>query len=102
MLETVGMGISGTFLAIVLAIPLGMLAARNVSHNPIIYNLAKEITNFFRAIPDIVFALIFVVAVGLGPFAGVLALGLNSAGFLGKFYAEAIETVHGLAATPKR
>ncbi len=93
MLETVGMGISGTFLAIVLAIPLGMLAARNMSHNPIIYNLAKEITNFFRAIPDIVFALIFVVAVGLGPFAGVLALGLNTAGFLGKFYAEAIENV---------
>jgi len=102
MLETVGMGISGTFLAIVLAIPLGMLAARNVSHNPIIYNLAKEITNFLRAIPDIVCALSFVVAVGLGPFAGVFGLGLNSAGFLGKFYAEAIETVHGLAATPKR
>ncbi len=93
MLETVGMGISGTFLAIVLGVPLGLLASRNVSHNPIIYNLAKEITNFLRAIPDIVFALIFVVAVGLGPFAGVLALGLNTAGFLGKFYAEAIENV---------
>lgn len=93
MLETVGMGISGTFLAMALAIPLGVLAARNVSHNPVIYNLAKEITNFLRAIPDLVFALIFVVAVGLGPFAGVLALGLNTAGFLGKFYAEAIENV---------
>lgn len=93
MLETVGMGISGTFLAMALAIPLGVLAARNVSHHPVIYNLAKEITNFLRAIPDLVFALIFVVAVGLGPFAGVLALGLNTAGFLGKFYAEAIENV---------
>jgi len=93
MLETVGMGISGTFLAMVLATPLGVLAARNMSHNPVIYNLAKEITNFLRATPDLVFALIFVVAVGLGPFAGVLALGLNTAGFLGKFYAEAIENV---------
>ena len=93
MLETVAMGISGTFLAIVLGVPLGVLAARNVTHNLIIYNLAKEITNFFRATPDLVFALIFVVAVGLGPFAGVLALGLNTTGFLGKFYAEAIENV---------
>jgi phosphonate transport system permease protein len=93
MLETVAMGISGTFLAIVLGGPLGVLAARNVTRNSIIYNMAKEITNFLRATPDLVFALIFVVAVGLGPFAGVLALGLNTAGFLGKFYAEAIENV---------
>jgi len=93
MLETVAMGISGTFLAIVLGAPLGVLAARNVTHNVVIYNLAKELTNFLRATPDLVFALIFVVAVGLGPFAGVLALGLNTAGFLGKFYAEAIENI---------
>ncbi len=93
MLETVAMGISGTFLAIVLGVPLGLLAARNVTRNSIIYNVAKELTNFFRATPDLVFALIFVVAVGLGPFAGVLALGLNTAGFLGKFYAEAIENI---------
>ncbi len=93
MLETVAMGISGTFLAILLGAPLGVLAARNATHNSLIYNIAKEITNFFRAMPDLVFALIFVVAVGLGPFAGVLALGLNTAGFLGKFYAEAIENV---------
>jgi phosphonate transport system permease protein len=92
-LETVAMGISGTFLAIVLGIPLGILAARNINHNRITYNLMKEMTNFFRAMPELVFALIFVVAVGLGPFAGVLALGLNTAGFLGKFYAEAIENV---------
>ncbi len=93
MLETVAMGVSGTFLAILLGIPLGALAARNLNRNKIIYNLAKEITNFLRAMPELVFALIFVVAVGLGPFAGVLALGLNTAGFLGKFYAEAIENV---------
>ena len=93
MLETVAMGVSGTFMAILLGIPLGALAARNLNRNVIIYNLAKEITNFFRAMPELVFALIFVVAVGLGPFAGVLALGLNTAGFLGKFYAEAIENV---------
>jgi phosphonate transport system permease protein len=93
MLETVAMGICGTFMAIVLGVPLGLMAARNVTHNSVIYNLAKEITNFLRGTPDLVFALIFVAAVGLGPFAGVLALGLNTTGFLGKFYAEAIENV---------
>lgn len=93
MLETVGMGISGTFLAILLSIPLGMFSAKNVGFSKIIYNLMKEITNFLRAMPELMFALVFVVAVGLGPFAGVLALGFHTAGFLGKFYAEAIENI---------
>lgn len=93
MLETVGMGISGTFLAILMSIPIGMLSARNIIHAPVIYNIMKEISNFLRAIPDLVFALIFVAAVGLGPFAGVLAIALGSVGFLGKFYAEAIENI---------
>jgi phosphonate transport system permease protein len=93
MLETVGMGVTGTFLAVVLAVPLGMFSARNVVFGKIIYNVAKEVTNFLRAMPELMFALVFVVAVGLGPFAGVLALGCHTAGFLGKFYAEAIENI---------
>jgi len=93
MLETVGMGISGTFLAVILAIPLGMLSARNVTHSPVLYNITKETSNFLRAMPELMFALIFVAAVGLGPFAGVLAIGLHTAGFLGKFYAEAVENI---------
>lgn len=93
MLETVGMGISGTFLAILISIPIGMLSARNVIHAPVVYNIMKEISNFFRAMPELMFALIFVAAVGLGPFAGVLAIAIHTAGFLGKFYAEAIENV---------
>ncbi len=93
MLETVGMGISGTLLAILISIPIGMLSARNVIHAPVIYNIMKEISNFFRAMPELMFALIFVAAVGLGPFAGVLAIAIHTAGFLGKFYAEAIENV---------
>jgi phosphonate transport system permease protein len=93
MLETVGMGVSGTFIAVVISIPMGMLSARNVLQSPVVYNIMKEIANFFRAMPDLVFALIFVAAVGLGPAAGVLAIALSSAGFLGKFYAEAIENI---------
>ncbi|MFZ5453590.1 MAG: phosphonate ABC transporter, permease protein PhnE [Thermodesulfobacteriota bacterium] len=93
MVETVGMGFTGTFLAVVLASPLGMLSAKNMVFSKIIYNVMKEITNFLRAMPELMFALIFIVAVGLGPFAGVLALGFHTAGFLGKFYAEAIENI---------
>ena len=97
LLETVGMGITGTFLAALLALPLGILSARNLVSGhwflDLVYNLAKEITNFLRAMPELMFALIFVVAVGLGPFAGVLALAFHTAGFLGKFYAEAIENI---------
>lgn len=93
MLETVGMGISGTFLAILISIPIGVLSARNVIHAPVIYNIMKEISNFFRAMPELMFALVFVAAVGLGPFAGVLAIAIHTAGFLGKFYTEAIENL---------
>lgn len=93
MLETIAIGICGTFFAVVISIPLGMLEARNVTHNPVISNAAREITNFLRSMPDLVFALVFVAAVGLGPFAGVLAIALHTAGFLGKFYAEAIENI---------
>lgn len=93
MIETVAIGVCGTFFAIVLSIPLGMLSARNVIGSRIIYNTAREITNLLRSTPDLVFALLFVAAVGLGPFAGVIALALHTAGFLGKFYAEAIENI---------
>ncbi len=93
LLETIGMGITGTFLAVILAVPLGLGAARNLVRNSLIYNLAKEVTNLLRAVPELMFALVFVVAVGLGPFAGVLALACHTAGFLGKFYAEAIENI---------
>ncbi len=78
---------------VMLAVPLGLGAARNLVRNSLIYNLAKEVTNLLRAVPELMFALVFVVAVGLGPFAGVLALACHTAGFLGKFYAEAIENI---------
>jgi phosphonate transport system permease protein len=91
--ETLAIGISGTVVAIILSVPLGIMASKNFAHYPVIFNAAKEIINFFRAIGDVVFALFFVVAVGLGPFAGVLALGIHTTGFLAKFYAEAIENI---------
>ena len=91
--DTLAIGVSGSALAILISIPLGILASKNFARHPVVFNIAREIINFCRAIGDVVFALIFVVAVGLGPFAGVLALAVHSAGLLAKFYAEAIENI---------
>ncbi|WP_448587980.1 phosphonate ABC transporter, permease protein PhnE [Thermocrinis sp.] len=93
MFETVMIAISGTFLAIVLSVPLGLLLARNLVSNPVIHNVVRELVNFLRAMPELVLALIFVAAVGLGPFSGVLAIALHTTGLMAKFYAESIENI---------
>jgi len=91
--ETVQMAIIGTVGAVILAIPFGLLAARNVSPAPIVYQITRLLLNANRAIPEIVYALILVAAVGLGPFAGVVALVIGSIGGMGKLYAESIEAI---------
>lgn len=91
--ETLQMGIIGSLLGIALSLPFGLLAARNVSPHPWVYQATRMILNINRAIPDIIFALIFVAAVGLGPFGGVLALAVGSIGSLAKLYAESIEQI---------
>jgi phosphonate transport system permease protein len=92
-LETLQMALCGTALAIALAVPLGVMAAWNLSPHPACYWAARVILNALRGINELVFALVFVSAVGLGPFPGVLALAVHTAGMLGKFYAEAMEAV---------
>lgn len=92
-IETVQMAIIGTVAAVVLSAPFGLLAARNTSPHPAVYQATRLLLNMNRAVPDIIFALIFVAAVGLGPFGGVLALAVGSIGFMGKLYAEAIEAI---------
>jgi phosphonate transport system permease protein len=89
--ETIQLAIWGTLLAILLALPLCFLAARNLTPNPLVFHAARQVFNAARGINEIIFALVFVAAVGLGPFAGVLALSIHGAGMLGKFFAEAIE-----------
>jgi phosphonate transport system permease protein len=91
-IQTVQMAIIGTALAIIISLPVAVLAARNVSH-PIVYLFTRFTLNVNRAIPEIIFALIFVAAVGLGPFGGVLALAVGSVGFMAKVYAESIEAI---------
>ncbi len=90
-IETLMIALAGTSLAFVVSLPLGFLAASNVSP-PWIAHLVKAFLGFVRAIPLIVVALIMVAAVGLGPFPGMLAIGFHSIGMLGKFYAEEFET----------
>ncbi|MBI1282687.1 MAG: phosphonate ABC transporter, permease protein PhnE [Anaerolineaceae bacterium] len=91
--ETVQMAIIGTVAAVLMSIPLSLLAARNVSPHPVIYQSIRLLLNFLRSIPELVYALLFVAAVGLGPFTGVLALAFSSVGSLTRLYAEAIEQI---------
>jgi phosphonate transport system permease protein len=91
--ETVQIALWGTLLAVLLALPLCFLAARNLSPSLPVFHFTRQVLNALRGINEIIFALIFVAAVGLGPFAGVLALSIHGAGMLGKFFAEAIEEI---------
>ncbi|MBV8085935.1 MAG: phosphonate ABC transporter, permease protein PhnE [Chloroflexi bacterium] len=91
--ETFDIGLLGTLAAVVLSVPLGALAARNVSPSPALYGGARGIIAITRAVPDLIWALFFVTAVGLGPFPGVLALSVHSIGMLGRLFAETIEDI---------
>ena len=94
MFETIEIAFLGTFIAIVLSIPLGLFSARNLAPNYFIYIVCKTIVIFFRAIPEFIIAMILVIAIGFGAMPGVLALGLHTMGFLAKFYAEDIEHIN--------
>jgi phosphonate transport system permease protein len=92
MLITLQIALWGTALSIVAAIPFGLLSAENVA--PVwVRQPVRRLMDAFRAINEMVFAMIFVVAVGLGPFAGVLALFVHTTGILAKLFSEAVEAI---------
>ena len=91
--ESLQVAIWGTIFGVLLALPICVFAARNLSPHPAIYHFTRQVLNVMRGINEIILALIFVAAIGLGPFAGVLALAIHGAGMLGKFFAEAIEDI---------
>ncbi|MGY1838227.1 MULTISPECIES: phosphonate ABC transporter, permease protein PhnE [unclassified Modestobacter] len=93
LLTTVEIALLGTILGVLLSLPLGVLAARNTSPHRVVYTLTRGLISICRTIPDLVWALLFVVAVGLGPKAGVLAITVDVLGLCGRFFAEAIEEV---------
>lgn len=90
--QTLQIAVVGTGIAALLALPLGFLAARNVSP-PWLFYVARSLLNVFRAVDTLVYALIFVAAVGLGPFPGVLAVVAYTATVLAKLYSEAVEAI---------
>jgi phosphonate transport system permease protein len=90
---TICIALWGTVMAIVIAVPLGLLGASNLTPHPLLYHAARRILDVFRAVNEFVFALMFVTAVGLGPFAGMLALGIHTGGVLGKLLSEIIEAI---------
>jgi phosphonate transport system permease protein len=90
-LETVDIALFGTTIATIIAIPLAVLAARNTTPSRAVYALARGVIAFARVVPDLVWALLFVTAVGLGPFPGALAVSVHSIGMLGRLFSEVIE-----------
>ena len=92
-LETVQMALAGTFLALIAAFPLGFLAARNTTPHPAVYYCVRGALNLVRTIPDLALGLLFVAAVGLGAFAGTLALAIHTATVLGKLLSESTENI---------
>ena len=102
-LETFQMSYLGALIGAIAAFPLaalGMMEAPTIGASrgerllqAIPYHLARLVLNVFRSVPDILWALVFVVALGLGPFPGTLALAVHSAGILGKLYSETLEAV---------
>ena len=93
LLDTLAMSIAGTALAVLMSLPLSLLAAPNISPNAIVYRAVRTLLAALRSVPEIILGILFVAAVGFGALPGVLALALHSVGMVGKFYAEAIEHV---------
>jgi len=89
--ETVAIALIGTTLAAAIALPLSVPAARNLTPNWQLRLPARLLLNTLRGVDSFVFALLFVAAVGLGPFAGMLGIALHTSGSMGKLFAEAIE-----------
>lgn len=89
---TVQIALWGTFLAVFLAVPLSLMASRNLSPSWLVWPV-RRFMDLLRSIPDLVIGTLFIVAVGLGPLAGVLAIGLNTAGVLAKLFSEAVESI---------
>ncbi|TCT02581.1 phosphonate ABC transporter, permease protein PhnE [Aquabacter spiritensis] len=102
--ETLAIAFLGTFAGAALALPFGFLAAKNVIANPAFHVAVRRVLDVLRGIDKLIWALIYVTVVGLGPFAGILAIATASIGELGKLFSEAVEAsdrkpVEGIVST---
>nr|WP_228027729.1 phosphonate ABC transporter, permease protein PhnE [Bacillus fonticola] len=90
-LETLAMAFLGSFFGLLIAFPLSFAAARNTAPSPFLYHTSRVILSFVRSVPEIVFGLILLTTLGLGPFPAVLAIMFHNIGVLGKLVSELIE-----------
>jgi phosphonate transport system permease protein len=93
MLETVAMAYLGTMLALVFAMPLGFVGARNVIPQPVFRFITRRLFDGMRGLDQLIWALVFVRAMGLGPIAGIMAIAVAETGVLAKLFAEAVENI---------
>ncbi len=93
LLETIAMAFLGTVIATVLAVPLGILAARNLVPSWAVHFFLRRGLDTLRGIDQLIWGLVFVRAVGLGPIAGIMALAMSDTGTLAKLFSEAIEAI---------
>jgi len=91
MVETLQIAVAGAVIGVILSVPVALLAARGLIAGVWVNQIVRNILGFIRAVPDIAWALVFVVAVGLGPFAGMLAIAVDTIGFCGRFFADDME-----------
>ena len=89
---TVQIAFWGTVLAVIASVPFGLLSSNNIAPQWVVQPV-RRLMDAFRAINELVFAMLFVVAVGLGPFAGVMALFIHTTGILAKLFSEAVEAI---------
>ena len=90
--ETLAIAFLGTLLGAILAFPLAFIAAKNVVGQRIVHFLSRRFLDTIRGVDTLIWALIFINVVGLGPFAGILAVAISDVGSFGKLFSEAIET----------
>lgn len=90
-LETLSMATTGTLIGVIISFPLSFFAARNTTPNSLLYYLTRTLFQLSRGTESMVFALIFVAAIGFGPFTGVLAIACHTIGVTGKLFAEIFE-----------
>lgn len=90
--ETLAIAFLGTLLAAVVAFPLAFIAAKNVVAQQVIHFISRRFLDTIRGVDTLIWALIFINVVGLGPFAGILAVAMSDLGSFGKLFSEAIET----------
>ena len=93
MVETLQIAVAGAVIGVILSLPVALLAGRGLIAGPWVNQVVRMVLGFLRAVPDIAWALVFVVAVGLGPFAGMLAIVVDTIGFCRRFFADDMESV---------